>query len=49
MVDLFGPLVGWRDLLRCDRRGNWRLNIPDRESAPGKQKTFRRPNLYVVR
>ncbi|WP_309082845.1 hypothetical protein [Chelativorans sp.] len=49
MVDLFAPLEGWRNILRCDHRGRWRLNIPDRQSASGIQRTFRRPKLYLVR
>jgi hypothetical protein len=46
MVDLFKTQPRWRDLILSDRKGNWRLNVPDVRSR--SQRAYRRPRLMVV-
>jgi predicted secreted protein len=50
LVDVFGPMPGWRKILLCDRCGNWRLNLPDRpERHVAFRRLFRRPSLRLVK
>ncbi len=49
VVDLFGPLEGWRTILCSDNAGNWRLNLPDLPRQGAIKRAFRRPWLRLVR
>ena len=47
MVDLFKAKQNWRDLIKSDGHGRWRLNLPCTEERQ-RTRAYRRPRLALV-